>query len=217
MEHQFWFDKWQRNEIGFHKDEVNPVLLDFLERLALTQGRRIFLPLCGKTLDIGWLLGRGYRVAGAELSESAVQQLFDNLGATPEVSQRGRLRRYSASGVDIYAGDIFDLTREELGEVDGTYDRAALVALPAGMRRRYSRHLVALTGAAQQLLVSFDYDQRQLEGPPFAVLENEIRDLYGDTYDLSQLDRRAEPGGLKGKCEAWEVVWLLEPTQVQPD
>ncbi len=211
MEHQFWFNKWESNEIGFHMDEVNPVLLRFEARLGLGAGDRIFVPLCGKTLDIGYLLTRGCRVAGAELSESAVQQLFENLGHTPEVTPQGNLIQYSAPGLDIFVGDIFELSPEVLGAVDAVYDRAALVALPPEMRKRYASHLVTLTDSARQLLVCFDYDQRQMEGPPFAVLEKEVRALYEDCYGLTQLSGDAVPGGLKGKCEALEIVWLMQP------
>jgi thiopurine S-methyltransferase len=78
----FWHDKWQRNQIGFHEPQANPLLLAHFDSLSLRAGSRIFVPLCGKTLDINWLLARGQRVVGAELSEIAVQQLFAGLGVT---------------------------------------------------------------------------------------------------------------------------------------
>ena len=209
MDAQFWHDRWASNEIGFHKSEANPLLVNYLDELSLTTGSRIFLPLCGKTLDIGWLLARGYRVAGAELSAIAIDQLFAQLGVTPTITKVGALNHYHAPQVDLFVGDIFAMTPALLGPVDAIYDRAALVALPQEMRARYAAHLTTLTAQAPQLLISFEYDQRAMEGPPFSVSEEEIRKHYGQRYDIAVLTSLDVPGGLKGRCPATERVYLL--------
>ena len=59
MEPDFWHQKWQSNEIGFHKAEANPLLVEHFSALGLDAGARVFVPLCGKTLDIRWLLAQG--------------------------------------------------------------------------------------------------------------------------------------------------------------
>jgi thiopurine S-methyltransferase len=207
----FWHDKWQRNQIGFHEPQANPLLLAHFDSLSLRAGSRIFVPLCGKTLDINWLLARGQRVVGAELSEIAVQQLFAGLGVTPHATTVGKLTRYSAADIDIFHGDIFDLSRGELGEVDAVYDRAALIALPELLRTRYARHLVQITNRAIQLLICVNYEQHLIAGPPFSVDAAEVARLYQGTYDLKLLGSVEVPGGLKGKCAAMEDVWLLRP------
>lgn len=209
MEPDFWHQKWQANQIGFHKAEANPLLIRHLPALGLAKGARVFVPLCGKTLDIPWLLAEGYRVAGAELSAIAVEQLFDGMGVAPEVTAVGALRRYSADGVDIFAGDIFDLTAETLGPVDAVYDRAALVALPDDMRARYAAHLADITGRAQQLVICFEYDQSQMNGPPFSVSPAEVERVHGAKYAKKALHQGPVTGGLKGAVEAEETVWLL--------
>lgn len=212
MKHEFWHDKWQRNEIGFHNSEVHPLLVKYFESLERDKGSRIFLPLCGKTLDIAWLLGKGYRVAGAELSELAVKQLFQQLGVEPQVEAVGSsLKRFHSEGLDLFVGDIFELTGQLLGKVDTVYDRAALVALPEPMRERYARHLVEITGGAPQLLITFDYDQEQMPGPPFCVPKDEVARFYERHYSLTLLESVDVAGGLKGKCKADEQVWLLQP------
>ncbi|WP_288129257.1 thiopurine S-methyltransferase [Microbulbifer sp.] len=211
MEKAFWLEKWQKMEIGFHNAEAHPLLVKHFDALNLPKGSRLFLPLCGKTLDIGWLLGNGYQVAGAELSETAVVQLFEQLQVAPTVDELGELKRYSADGIDIFVGDIFQLDTDTLGEVDAIYDRAALVALPESMRARYAQLLIALTTTAQQLLITFDYDQSQIAGPPFCVDSDEVKALYSENYTLSLLQEVNVPGGLKGKCPAQEQVWRLQP------
>lgn len=211
MEANFWHAKWANNEIGFHQDEVNPLLREHFDRLALAAGSRLFVPLCGKTRDIAWLLAAGYRVAGAELSRLAVEQLFAELGVAPQIEQAGPLIRFTAEDLDLYVGDIFELAAGELGPVDAVYDRAALVALPEAMRQRYADHLAALTDRARQLLIAYDYDQSLQNGPPFSVAADEVRHLYGPYYELALLASTEVAGGLRGKCPATEHVWLLQP------
>jgi len=212
MEAEFWHKKWQNNVLGFHLSEANPLLVNNVSALSLNHGDRVFLPLCGKTLDIGWLLSQGYRVAGAELSDIAVSQLFEQLNVVPEIKQLGDLVHYSAKGIDIFVGDIFHLSEKDLGPVDAVYDRGAFVALPKAMRDRYAAHLIQLTQNAPQLLVSFEYDQNLLKGPPFAISNLEINQQYRNVYDVVLLASEAVAGGLKGKCDGIENVWLLKPT-----
>ena len=209
MDAEFWQQKWDSNAIAFHKSEPNPILVEHWRELALTPGSRVFVPLCGKTLDIGWLLAQGYRVVGAELVESAIEQLFDELGIGPEITETGALKHYRAPNLDIFVGNIFDVSDGVLGPVDGIYDRAALVALPDDMRVRYTAHLMTITNHAPQLLITFSYDQRLMDGPPFSISTAEVKQHYGDRYRLSLVESHDMPGGLKGKCAATQNVWLL--------
>ncbi|SDW41296.1 thiopurine S-methyltransferase [Nitrosomonas communis] len=210
MEANYWHQRWQQGEIGFHGSQVNPALVEHLSRLNLTEGARLFLPLCGKTLDIAWLFEHSYRIVGAELSSIAINELFAALGLVPEITPVGALSRYSAKNIDIWVGDIFDLTSSMLGAVDAIYDRAALVALPEHMRNRYTAHLIALTHAAPQLLITYEYDQHLYDGTPFSVPEKELKQYYGGTYQLQQMAQDQIAGGLKGKVEAATVIWLLQ-------
>jgi len=208
MEPEFWHRKWHENEIGFHMSEVNPMLVAHFAQLGLQPGQRIFLPLCGKTRDIAWLLDQGYAVVGAELSSVAIDQLFNELKVTPQVMEYEEMLHYQAPNLDVFVGDVFYLSEGMLGPVDAVYDRAALVALPENLRTRYASHISTISGYAPQLLITFDYDQTQLQGPPFCVNEAEVRQLYS-ARSLLRLVSEAVPGGLKGVCPAQELVFLV--------
>ena len=210
MDASFWRQRWEKNEIGFHESRANPLLVAHFHELSIANGRRVFVPLCGKTLDISWLLARGYRVAGAELSQLAIEQLFIELGMQPDIERVGGIERWSANNLDILVGDIFAVSRSMLGPVDAVYDRAALVALPEAMRQRYTAHLMEITGQAPQLLISYEYDQSLKEGPPFSVSNEEVRRQYAATYELTLIATTEVPGGLKGNVSAKENVWLLK-------
>lgn len=210
MDPSFWHQRWGQNDIAFHESDANPLLVKYSKQLSLVEGSRVFLPLCGKTLDILWLLSNGYRVAGAELSKIAIEQLFIGLGVEPIISRVGKLEHYSAKNIDVFVGDIFHLTGKVLGLVDAVYDRAALVALPEEMRNLYTAHLMEITDKAPQLLICYEYDQSVMAGPPFSISNEEVNQHYRNNYDLTFIASTGVPGGLKGKCAAKENVWLLK-------
>lgn len=209
MEASFWHDKWEKNQIGFHESEANALLVKHFDSLNLKQGARIFLPLCGKTRDIAWLLDKGYQVVGAELSEIAIKQLFEEIGIEPAVSSVGELTYYHSEGIDMFVGDIFDVSAEILGPVDAIYDRAALVALPPETRVKYTEHLRVVTNTAPQLLICFQYDQRLMSGPPFSIVESEVQEHYAVSYAPKLLGTSDVEGGFKGVIPATEETWLL--------
>ncbi len=211
MHHDFWHKKWQTNQIGFHLPEANPLLVEHFTSLYLPLGARVFLPLCGKTVDITWLLAQGYQVAGAELSQIAIEDLFNSLHVTPTITKQGEILHYSAPNIDMFVGDIFKVTPAMLGKVDAIYDRAALVALPEAMRAQYTTHLMTLTNTAPQFVICFVYDQKLQAGPPFSVTAEEVKQHYQPPYALTPLASEPVEGGLKGLCPATEQVWLLKP------
>ena len=206
MEEAFWHEKWATENIGFHESEANKLLVKYFPKMNLKEGQRIFLPLCGKTLDIGWFLDQGYRVVGAELSAKAINELFDGLGITPKKTELDGLTLYQGPGIDVFVGNIFKITPEHIGSVDMIFDRAALVALPKEMRVDYTEHLRKLTDTAPQLLLAFTYKEGLTKGPPFSVDENEIKQHYASAYEIMLLDQEEAQGRLRG---AQELVWQL--------
>ncbi len=209
MNPDFWHERWNENRIGFHEADSNPMLSEFFDRLSLKPGGRIFVPLCGKSNDLHWLSAQGYTVVGIELNQLAVETFFAHEVGT-EITEQGACRLYKSNNIEIFVGDFFDLSDEMLGPIDAIYDRAALVALPASMRGRYVDHLANITKTAPQLLISFDYDQALMKGPPFSVPSAEIANLYDGVYRHKLLSSQEITGKLEEKCQGSENAWLLE-------
>ncbi len=209
MEKTFWHQLWEKNAIAFHASQPHLMLVKHAPSLGLKKDSRVFLPLCGKSLDISWFLSQGCRVVGAELSQLAIEQLFQELSLKPTISTVGKFQCYQAGPIDIFVGDFFEVTEEMLGPVDMVYDRAALVALPDSMRSAYTQHLRKITRNASQLLITYEYDQTILPGPPFAISHDEVNRHYQEAYRITLLESMDVPGGLKGKCTARESGYLL--------
>lgn len=188
MEAEFWHQRWRQGEIGFHLDHPNPRLLAHWPALALPRGARVLVPLCGKSADLAWLAERGHEVTGVELSPIATEDFFRERELQPRTQPRGAFVSQRAGAVEILCGDCFALDSSLVGRLDAIYDRAALVALPDALRRRYARLLGELlpTGG-QMLLVTFAYPQEQMPGPPFAVDPDAVQELYGEHFAIELL------------------------------
>jgi thiopurine S-methyltransferase len=188
MKKEFWLERWERAEIGFHQNEINPFLLRYWPELSSSPDREVFVPLCGKSMDMVWLRQQDCKVLGVELSAIAVRDFFKENGHSPAHAVSGKFESCEADGIRILCGDFFDLSKADLANVSAVYDRASLVALPPDMRESYARHLVEiLPRGTKILLVTFDYPQAEMAGPPFAVSVKDVEALYGKYADVRLL------------------------------
>ena len=219
MEHDFWHEKWQRQEIGFHQSEINQHLMKHWVSLAIPEGSKVLVPLCGKSLDMIWLLEKGYEVIGVELSPIAVEEFFSENDIVAEVREEEHFTIYEHDGLTIFRGDIFQLTERHLQDVDVVYDRAALVALPVEMRAKYVQHLDKLLhGKQDMLLVAMEYKQSQMSGPPFSILQPEVQALFSEKHDvhlLEQFDvlKVAPMFKERGLDELYEAIYHISSKQ----
>jgi len=216
MDESFWQQRWQENKIGFHLDEVNPLLIQYVNKLQLAPGQQVFVPLCGKSNDLIWLAEQGYRVLANELSAVAVETFFEENNLQPSQIQKGNLSFYQAGLITFVCGDFFKLSAVQMVNVAAVYDRAAFVALPESMRVDYNQHLDLLCPDQPRLLVSLEYDQSEMPGPPFAILEDEIKTDYANGFKLDCLQRNdvlAEHAhfAAKGLTALHESVYILHP------
>ena len=217
MKAEFWHNRWENNLTGFHLDDVNPYLKANWSFLKMKADSRVFVPLCGKTLDLIWLANQGHQVVGIELSPLAVEAFFIENGLAFERSQIGDLELWQSEKISLFCGDFFDLTTEILGQVDAVYDRASLIALPPAMRQDYAAKMVELAQLAPKLLVTLEYEQSKMDGPPFSVTEEEIRELYQEKYRIKQLTAQDVLGNnekfrARGLEYMNECLYLLEMT-----
>lgn len=227
MNPKFWQKRWQEGRIGFNQSMVNPLLIEYFNRLNLTAGSRIFVPLCGKSIDMVWLATQGYDVVGVELVETAVQAFFAEQNIEPTVYQQAdnsTMKYYqgqwSGQTITLWVADIFALTAKDIGSIDAVYDKAALIALPADMRVRYSEQVRKLSSDTNkvdganneitpQLLLTLNYDQRKRNGPPFSINGEQLEQYYSAHYQISELASVPSSIGSAPDIIVTEHVWLL--------
>jgi thiopurine S-methyltransferase len=189
MEPEFWHQRWQENLIGFHQSEVNPYLKKYVSSLGVAPGDTVFVPLCGKSLDMWWLQQQGFRVIGVELSPIASEAFFTDSGHHPHQLESASFTIWKSADVEILCGDFFDLTEDMLTNVRAVFDRAALIALPPALRRKYVDHLGRiLPKDANGLLVTMEYPQSDMQGPPFSVAQAEVESLFAEHFNVELLE-----------------------------
>jgi thiopurine S-methyltransferase len=226
MDAHFWRERWQSGKTAFHQAQVNADLQAWWPRLKCPPAATVFVPLCGKSVDMVWLRAQGHGVMGIELSELAVATFFAEQELQPAREHSGALQRWCAGGYELYVGDIFDLGASSLAHVQAVYDRAALIALPAPLRSRYAQHLSDLVPAGcKMLLLTMDYPHEQMAGPPFAVAESEVHALFARDFSVDLLatrdalheEPRFQQRGLQSRYEqAYLLVRSGDAQSLQP-
>ena len=188
MKPGFWHEHWEKGEIGFHQHDFNRHMQEFVGRLGVQAGAHILVPLCGKSLDMLWLADHGYRVTGIEISELAARDFFAENSLAHEVIDQAGVLIYRGEHIDIRCVDFFTVEKTDLPLVDAVYDRASLIALPPDMRLDYAGHLTGLINSGiRSLLVTLDYPQQEMRGPPFSVTPAEVEQLFNSQYHISRL------------------------------
>lgn len=200
-----WLERWQEGRIGWHEPAGNASLKRYW---GFSGGRRVLVPLCGKSVDLLWLESRGNEVVGVELSEIAVRDFFAEHQLDVRITEAGRRYRAVGRNIVIIRGDYFDFDEDGF---DGHYDRGALVALPAAQRSRYAAHTSArLAAGAAQLVVTLEYEQSVVDGPPYAVFGDEVSNYWPSLEraaaydDLANGPPKFRDAGLDAMLE---VVW----------
>ncbi len=224
MDSDFWLNCWETKTIGFHESAPNELLRNNFKAFAdKVNPKRIFVPLCGKSLDMAWLMAQGCHVVGVELSAIAVNELFETLDISRTVTETGKLQQFSGPDIDVFVGDLFDLTESTIGPIDAIYDRAALVAMAPEQRVKYVNHLITICRNAPQLIVTFYANEETLtsqsielarvleSGPPFFVQPNQLATLYNNYYHISPVANHTSEREVHN-THPIECIWELLPT-----
>lgn len=195
MERDFWLERWDSDRIGFHQPDTHALLAEHWPALGLPAGPGVFVPLCGKSLDMRYLGAARHAVIGVEHSRVAIESYFAEGGQSFEREDLARLVRYRGSKTTLYCGDFFDLRPADLDGVRGVYDRAALIAIPVEKRQQYANHLLRIVpDHTSMLLITLEYDQDRVEGPPFSVPRDEVERLFASQGRIERLEARPADG-----------------------
>ena len=183
-----WLEFWANNETDWHSDVVTQELEKYLGLLKLESGDTVFIPLCGKSLDMIYMLNRGFSVIGVEVSEIGIKQFFHENGLDFTISQVGEFDLYSAKNIEIYCGDFFSLTSKHLCGVKAVFDRKSLIALDRNLRQKYVKHLNDIISLGVRiLLITLHYPTHQMSGPPFSVDKSEVESLFSMAFNYQEL------------------------------
>ena len=183
-----WLKFWENNETNWHGDKITQELVEYFELFELEPRDKVFVPLCGKSLDMLYIMNQGFSVVGVEISEIGVRQFFSENNLAYKITKVDDFDLYSTENLEIYCGDFFALTSKHLNNVKSVFDRKSLIALEPEVRQKYVKHLNDIISVgARILLVTLQYPQHQMSGPPFSVDKSEVESLFSMTFESREL------------------------------
>ena len=183
-----WLHFWENNETNWHSDTITQELVEYFELFELEPEDKVFVTLCGKSLDMIYIMNQGFSVVGVEISEIGVRQFFSENNLTYKITKVDDFDLYSSENLEIYCGDFFSLTSKHLNNVKAVLDSKSLIALEPDLRQKYAKHLNDIISLGVRiLLVTLNYPQHQMSGPPFSVDESEVESLFSMAFESRKL------------------------------
>ena len=183
-----WLDRWKKGTTGWHRSDINPQLIENINQLVEARPQKIFVPLCGASLDMKYLIDKGFHVVGVELSPLAIDRFFKENQIEHKVSKVEDFDLYEGKNIDIYCGDFFKLKKDYFYDVSCVYDRAALIALNPDLQKKYARHLKEiLPNSTKILLLTMFYPQNEMEGPPYSVGDDKVEVLFSEFKEIKKI------------------------------
>lgn len=193
MEISYWKSRWRKNNIGWHVNNVYPLLPEIWPLLSLTSNPRVLVPLCGKSLDMSWLAQQDCYVTGVEVSQQALQEFIDSQSEEFYHDSSHGFTIYKSTSFELWQGDFFKLPGDKIPDLDLVYDKASFVALPPEMRKQYTQKILELCGKSTHILLqTFEYNQEEMTGPPFSIPEDEINKMFREQFDIQLLREQSK-------------------------
>ena len=205
-----WLKRWDENRIGFHQSNINPYLQKYFDVFSSSENN-IFVPLCGKSLDMIWLSSKAKKIIGVEIAHKAIDGFMKENNLVANMEQKEKLTLYKINNIDFFVGDFFDLKEELPTQID-IFDSASLVAFNKQAREKYSKRIIQILNN-KMLLITLEYSEKEKQGPPFNVSEDEVYKLYGNDCNiklLETLNLKDTKDRLNTLSYAYEKIYLIE-------
>lgn len=190
MNKKNWLEKWKKKETKFDQMQVNPYLIKYEKIFESLEGKKIFIPLCGKSIDILWFLTHGAEVIGVEFSEVAIETFLSENNLIYKKVDKHPFIFYHADSLKFICGDLFQLEKNDVGEFDWIYDRASLIALDDMARVQYANKIFQLSSnQSKMFLITLSYGTTTLEPPPYSVTDEEVYSLFSKNFQIATLSK----------------------------
>ncbi|KAJ8032987.1 putative thiopurine S-methyltransferase [Holothuria leucospilota] len=208
-----WINVWKKGRTKFHRREVHSILTNFLPKLV--EGKEnptFFVPLCGKSVDMKWLLDNGYEVYGCEIAEDGILQFFEEQEISYVIEPlegkvEGKIYKGKDLPIVIFMCDFFKLPSVSSVRFDCVWDRGSFAAINTKDRSRYYDVLKKMMKPdGRWLLDSFELDHVKFAGPPFNLDTTELKQLVDDDFSIEQVRYK---DAMNDWSRTWDVSYFI--------
>lgn len=212
---KFW--KSSSDNPSFHVSSPHRTLIKYYNQIFKDDSeKRVFIPLCGKSLDMLYLTDQGHEVVGVEFSDFAVKSFFEDskLDYTKEAIKNFVIWKSKdpAKNVTIYQGDFYEVESKTLGFFDVVWDRGSFTAINIDDRELYTDIMFQIMKPSARYLVQVcKYDGSLYGGPPHYVTEHAMKSTFGRKCNFEKLETRIVAPPVFAAGIDWNVaVYLLQ-------
>ena len=217
MEKTYWLNRWKAGKTQFNQPTPHRFLIKHFKTLSLQPQEQVFVPLCGKSIDMTWLMQQNQQVIGVEISPLAIADFLKENKLHTTSFGEGLFQVHQNASCTLYNGDIFNLTSQQLSEIKAVYDRGCLTALPPKtLRGQYVDWLKATIPLNTKiLLIVIQHGASEINEPPFSTSFEEVNLCFNNDFSVTQLEKEfitelPPHWAERGVYEAYECVYLLQ-------
>lgn len=217
MNKTYWLNRWETGNIRFNQPTPHRFLIKHYQSLGLHPHEQVFVPLCGKSIDMIWIMAQDQRVIGVEISPIAILDFLKENKLDAVEFKDGAFQVYQNASFTLYNGDLFNLTAKHLSEIKAVYDRGSLTAMPPNTLRSQYVDWVKNTipENCKILLVVLEHGAPDVMEPPFSTTLEEVNLCFANQFSVTQLEREyiAEIPAhweARGVHDLYECAYLLQ-------
>ncbi len=191
MDKKYWLNRWEVGNIPFNQLTPHRFLIKHFKTLDLQSQEKVFVPLCGKSVDMTWLMQQNQRVIGVEISPIAISDFLKENKLDITQLKDNSFQIYQNASCTLYHGDLFDLTSQHLSEIKAVYDRGSLTALPPKtLRSQYINWLKTVIPLnSKMLLIVFEHGAPDVAEPPFSTPYEDVKLFFNSHFSVTQLEK----------------------------
>jgi|LakMenEpi03Aug12_release.lakeMendotaPanAssembly.Ray.scaffolds.fasta_scaffold57121_1 thiopurine S-methyltransferase len=198
-----WHQRWQENKTAWDLSGPHPLTRELLDLSAkLSHGDltgKWMIPGCGRAHDAKELFRAGIKeVVAKDLVPKAIEEARSLYG--------------SIAGLSLISGDVTDVSKSEESTFGGVFDRAMLCALNGELRFYYVLAMTSLLKPGGIFAsIPFAETGNPESGPPFAISESELRELFKPHFEILHLEPRVSPACDQKILKEWLFLAKKRP------
>lgn len=202
-----WKECWNTPNVAFHNPNLNELFIKYHDKMLTRPGMRIFVPLCGKAVEMKWLVDQGHKVVGLEAAPVPCKAFFEENNIPYEIHEMKGIHGEKYESLDhnvvIYCCDFFLFSKDVCGEIDGIWDSGGLNSMDVEDRDKYIHRIRSLMGKGCVNLTEFVNFDKSIVDITWSMTKEELEREFGEGFTVEDITQMDAPKRLKDQgCDS---------------